>query len=257
MKVKAAGVTHGGAMTNKVVEKHARLIGYSAKGPQIINPQFMELFDKFLTTQTAKELKILFKDTYEKMTQILFVSVLLNRTSKPFVGSKKYEPSLFSVDCLKELGRHFTASFKYELKRKRIDVFSFADRYVYVHPKSKSKLLNAMVFPKIVLIQNLKSAEMDKVLNSLKGYMYKDFPNEFKVATYNIALDSLHTNPIYQWHFYGHFNGFKVFMRRVRKDTLTMRIEFDIPFILPLGKFSESSMTALIKRTIGSFDFGV
>lgn len=251
------GVIIGGAMTNKVVEKHAKLIGYSDEGPTIIKPQYMELFEKFLTTQTAKEIKLLFKDTYSKMIQILFISVLLNRTSRPFRSGKTYEPSLFSVECLRDLGKYFTSAFKQEFKRRRIDVFDFADNYVYVHPKSKSKLLNALVFPRVVMIQHLKSADMDRVINSLRGYMYKDFPREFAVPGFNIALDALHNSPIYHWHFYGHFSGFKVFMRRVRKDTLCMRIEFDLPFILPLGKFSELSMVSLLKKTISSFDFGV
>ena len=244
-------------MTSKTILKHSKLIGASDSGPKIIRDQYSDVFFKFLDTQTAQEIKSLFIKTYEQYIQILFVSVMLNRTSNPFVQGKQYEPSLFSIDCMQELSYYFTKAFKQEFKRKRLDIFNFTDRYVNVSSKSKSALLNSLVFPKIIIIQHLHKHDMDRTLNALKGYMYRDFPREFTIPKVKPALDTLHASPIYQWYFYGEYSGFKVYMKRVTSDILAMRVEFDMPHILPLGKFTESSMIALLKRQIQTFSFGV
>ena len=239
---------------NKILEKHSKIIRAGPEGPRIVKPDFLDLYPRFLESESCKHIDKLYKkDDADAIKQILFVSFVKTRSSSGLI--KPYDPSTYSVDCLVSLSKFFS-TFNRFFKVKRLADFRFA--YSCSEIKTgNNKFINAFAFPNITLCYLAKHTDLDRLLSSVRGSLYKDFPDVLKVDGRTYRPDNLHSIPIYQWFYIANNSGVSFYAKRVGKNELALRCEFDIPFVLPLGKYSESSMRSLLIRYLKNINFGV
>lgn len=213
------------------------------------------LWQKFLETRTVQDIKTLYGKDAEIYTAILFINYLQNLKTNSLQMGKKYEPSSFSVALITMLLRTVNTKLFEFFRRKNLLVFQQSSRKIDIDDHYNI-FLHANALPSVNIYQNLiTSKKMDQVLNSLRGFLFKDFPQPLAFdKVYNI--DQLANVPNFKWFYLGQTNGITLHLKRIDKEILCLKITFDIPFVLPLGKFTKGSFHNFLVRTLNSFRAG-
>lgn len=224
--------------------------------PKILRPEYADvLWPKFLNTRTVKDVKSLYGTDADHYLAVLFVNYLLNVKSDALMQGKAYEPSRFSVLLLTALLRTVNRKLTDFFTRKNLLIFQQSSRKIDVEDHY-SPFLHAAALPSVNLYQNLIiNKSMDATLHSMKGFLYPDFPDALKFDKV-YSIDDLHKVPNFKWFYLGNTNGIVMHLKRIDKEIICLKITFDIPFVLPLGKFTKGSFHNLLVRSLNSFRAG-
>lgn len=239
----------------RVFKKHGNEIKISKAGPAIVSDETLrELFPQFASSLPIRELSNHFssEDLYETMSQLLFTSFMLNIQSSPFASNKSYCPSNFSIDLLVAFSTSFKEIFADVVRKTRLSEFKDTLKRSIIFSPNENKHLNSFVFPSVKMVHVFTSMHMNQQLNSVKEYMFKDFPAEMCVPKNKLNHESAIHEPLMSWHFFGSYNGIQVYMRRLNINEFAVLFDFDLPFVLPIGRYTSHRMrnvfTDLLKR---------
>lgn len=244
-----------------ILKEHAKRISFHGESfPEILRldtDDGRELWQAFLETQPVKDLKIVYGKNADNYIAILFVNYMLTRTSNPFILGRKYDPKTFSLKVLIAVLKTVNTKLNNFFHKKHLLQFSPSTRSVDVE-SNFSKFLNAFALPTVSIYQNvvLKRGNMESALSGLKGYLYRDFPEQLKVPDRPLNIDALKNHHNSKWFFVGSVDGISVYIRRMDKEILNLKISFDIPFVLPLGTLNKQSFYNLLVRSLNSFNAG-
>lgn len=239
------------------LDRIRKYLKYKPDGPHILKPEFLgETYTEFCKTPIAKRIANNFSKSTNAETSvaIAYASFVENRSSKAF--KKPLEVNTITRIQLDSFKQSFPSLIGSELTRRQFGRYMQGTRLVKVE-LNYDKSLNISAFPKAVAIQLLmaKRSTIDAVLTNQIGYAFKEVPSELRTGSTQIS--SLLNLPIYQWVFYTSINGITISLKRVNKDLLALRFEFDIPFILPLGSMSPVTMTNKIGDFVQHLSLGV
>jgi hypothetical protein len=240
------------------LKKHGLRIGHKSDSyPSMVKQHEGDaLWEKFNDTQTIKDVRTLYETNADILVSILFINYLNNITTNAFVGGKKYEASQFSLNLITTLLKTVNIKLNELFRRKNLLVFRQGTRSIDVGLNYNS-FLHASALPNVSIYQNLiiPKGNMDAALHSLKGFLYRDFPKPLSVDR-DFTLDSIKKQNIYSWFFVGDVSGIKVHLKRLNKDILCLKISFDFPYVLPMGKYTKQSFHNLLIRSLNSFNAG-
>lgn len=244
-----------------ILKEHAKRISFHGDSfPEILrldSEDGLELWNAFHATQPIKDLKTVYGKNADNYIAILFVNYMLTRSSNPFIMGRKYDPKTFSLKLLIAILKTVNSKLNTFFHKKNLSQFSPSNRLVVLE-QNYSKFLNTFTLPNVSIFQNiiLKRGNLDTALNALRGYMYKDFPDQLKAPERPLTLDYVKTQHNSKWFYLGSADGISVYIRRVDKEILNLKISFDIPFVLPLGTVNKQSFYNLVVRSLNSFNAG-
>lgn len=244
-----------------ILKEHAKRISFHGDSfPEILrldSKDGAELWSAFHDTQPVKDMKTVYGKNADNYIAMLFVNYMLTRSSNPFIMGRKYDPKTFSLKMVIAILKTVNTKLNAFYHKKNLLQFTPSSRLVQLDP-NYSKFLNTFNMPKVNMYQNLvlKRGTLDSVLNGLRGYMYKDFPDQLKAPDRPISLDRVKDLHNSKWFYLGDANGMSVYILRVDKEIVCLKISFDIPFVLPLGTLNKQSFYNLIVRSLNSFNAG-
>jgi hypothetical protein len=240
----------------RVFAEHARRIKLSETGPGLVADNLnQDLYEKFSNSPPSQELANLFAstETQEVMRQILFTSFLLNLQSQPFSPASDYCPSKFSVEIVSNFSTAFRQIFADVLVKSRLNEFTDTGKRAVEFLPNESKFLNAFVFPNVRLLHVFSATNLNAKLNSVKEYLFKNFPAEMGVPKAAIDYRDATSIPLFRWYFFGSFNGIQTYMMRLNTNEFAIMFDFDLPFILPLGRYTKHRMINVFKTMLQNY----
>ena len=240
------------------LKTHGLRIGYRPESyPSMVKPVHGDaLWQQFNETRTIQDVRTLYENNADALISLLFINYLTNITSSAFVGGKKYEASQLSLTLITSLLKTVNKKLNELFRRKNLLMFKQGTRSIDVDLNYNS-FLHASALPRVNIYQNLivTQGDMNSVLHSLKGFLYRDFPKPLSFDK-DYTIDSIKKQHIYNWFFVGDTSGIKVHLKRLNKDILCLKISFDFPYVLPLGKYTKQSFHNLLTRSLNSFNAG-
>lgn len=245
--------------TNPVYIKHAKLLKVSKEGyPESVRPEYKQLWVPFTKSLVAREIFTLYgKDTkmFTAARAVAFVSFLETQTSKPLNPLHKYSTVNFTKELLKQLSRAWPEIFNQRFKKSRLTEFEYGDTHIKVEPRF-NKFLNMVVFPSVSLFKIMTvRGPLDATLAKLNGYLYTSFPDALKVPRVMVSPSNVRNIPLYQWHPLFTEMGIRVYIKRLSKEIVALRVDFDVPHMLPVGSSNIRVFSKFLERTISTFKF--
>lgn len=245
--------------TNPVYIKHAKLLRINKAGyPTVVRPEYEQLWAPFTKSQVAREIFTLYgHDTkmFLAARAIAFVSFLETQTSSPLNPLHKYSTLNFTRELLKQLHRAWPKIFSLRFKKMRLTEFEYGDTHIKMDPRF-NKFLNMSVFPSVSLYKIMTvRGKLDATLAKLNGYMYTTFPDALKTPVVTVSPSNVRNIPLYQWHPMFTEMGIRVYIKRLSKEILALRVDFDVPHMLPVGDSNIRVFSKYLERNISTFKF--
>lgn len=245
--------------TNPVYLQHAKLLRVNKEGyPTIVRPEYAQLWAPFTKSKVAHEIFILYghdKVMFNSARAFAFVSFLETQTSTPFKPIHKYTTQSFTNSVLKQLHRAWPNIFSKRFRKARLDEFEYGDTYVKLQPRF-NKFLNMCVFPTVSLFKVMTvRGPLDSMLGRLNGYLYVTFPEGLKVPTVSTSPSNVKNIPLYQWHPLFTEMGIRVYIKRLSKEIMALRVDFDIPHLIPVGSKNIRVFSKFLERSVSTFKF--
>lgn len=245
--------------TNPVYLKHAKALRVNKDGyPEAVRPEYKPLWAPFTKSLVAREIFTLYgKDNKMFMAAraMSFVSFLETQTSKPLNPLYKYSTVNFTKELLKQLARAWPEIFGQRFKKSRLTEFEYGDTHIKIDPRF-NKFLNMAVFPAVSLFKIMTvRGPLDATLAKLNGYLYTSFPDALKVPTVTTSPSNVKNIPLYQWHPLFTEIGIRVYIKRLSKEIVALRVDFDVPHMLPVGSSNIRVFSKFLERTISTFKF--